>query len=374
MPAAPLAHLHVLDLTDLRGALAGRLLADLGADVIKIEPPAGDPGRARPPFVADVPGPDRSLAFLYRNANKRGTVIDLHDADGWRRFCAFAEHADVLIENFGAAEQRRHGLAPVEVRARHPHLIHLAPRGRCTRRGSPTSRRAGCPAISTHDCASVYGVAGVLAAVLGRARDGAGQTVEVSVQEAAISGLNPWQIPPMDWARMYPMLPTIQQRNADGAYSVLGTEDGFVRLLPATPRQWAGFVELLGQPEALTGPEWTIPLFRLANADVIRLIGAEALSDRRREDVLARGRGLGVPISPVNSPDAFVAEEQTRARAYFRATGFPGVGEAPFAPAPLNFSATPAVLCRPAPSAGGDPSLALSPRPAEGSCAGSGRT
>src|SRR5574337_356224 len=72
MPTPPLAHLRVIDLTDLRGALAGRFLADLGADVIKIEPPGGDPGRWQPPFVGGVRAPDRSLPFLYRNANKRG--------------------------------------------------------------------------------------------------------------------------------------------------------------------------------------------------------------------------------------------------------------------------------------------------------------
>ena len=88
MPSPPLAHLQVVDLTDLRGALAGRLLADLGAEVVKVEPPRGDPGRWRPPFAGNQPGPDRSLPFLYRNANKRGVVIDLHDSDGWHRFCS----------------------------------------------------------------------------------------------------------------------------------------------------------------------------------------------------------------------------------------------------------------------------------------------
>ena len=65
MGGGPLAHLRVVDLTDLRGALAGRILADLGADVVKVEPPGGDPGRLRPPFAGGVAAPDRSLPFLY---------------------------------------------------------------------------------------------------------------------------------------------------------------------------------------------------------------------------------------------------------------------------------------------------------------------
>ena len=76
---AALAHLRVLDLCDLRGALAGRMLADLGADVLKVEPPGGERDRLRAPFVADKPAPDRSLAFLFRNANKGSVAIDLAD-------------------------------------------------------------------------------------------------------------------------------------------------------------------------------------------------------------------------------------------------------------------------------------------------------
>ena len=69
----PLAHLRVVDLTDVRGALAGRILADLGADVLKVELDGGDVGRKRAPFAGGVAAPDRALAFLYRNANKRGS-------------------------------------------------------------------------------------------------------------------------------------------------------------------------------------------------------------------------------------------------------------------------------------------------------------
>src|SRR5438552_15930920 len=102
----PLAHLSVVDLTDLRGALAGRLLADLGADVVKVEPPGGDPDRLRPPFAGDMPGKDRSLPFLYRHANKRGVTLDLHDADGWRRVLARRDRADIGIGTPGPPPAR----------------------------------------------------------------------------------------------------------------------------------------------------------------------------------------------------------------------------------------------------------------------------
>src|SRR5438128_3870102 len=382
--SGPLAHLRVVDLTDLRGALAGRLLADLGADVVKVEPPGGDPDRLRPPFAGDVPGKDRSLPFLYRHANKRGVTLDLHDADGWRRFLGLCERADILIENLGPAAARRHGLGATEVRERHPHLVHVAiadfglagPRAGWRLEALPAFAAAGAlhasgfpdrppcwlPGHVAHDCAAVFAAIGALAAVLDSARHGEGQTVEVSVQEAALNGLNPWSIPLADYARVYPMVNASPPRNADGAYHVLRTADGYVRVLPGTPRHWQAFLTLVRNPEALAGPEWEVPIFRLANGDVIRLVAADAFADRSRREVLAEARALGLPIAPVNRPEEFVAEEQTRTRGYFRATGFPHLGDAPFAPAPFNFSRTPVLLARPAPAPGAPDEGSFPPR------------
>src|SRR5262245_54150274 len=385
MPA-PLAHLRVVDLTDIRGALAGRLLGDLGADVVKVEPPHGDPGRLRAPFAGGVAAPDRSLAFLYRNASKRGAVIDLHASDGWHRFCELCERADVLVENLGPAGERRHGLTPAEVRERHPHLVHVAiadfglsgPRAEWRLEPLPAFAASGAlhasgfvdmppcwlPGYAAHDSAAAFAVAGALAALLDRARHGRGQTVEVSVQEAALNAMNPWSIPMADYARVYPMIPVVTPRNADGAYYVLRTADGYVRVLPGSPRQWRAYVKLLGDPEGLQGAHWELPLFRIMNADVVRVLSEEALRSRSRADVLAAGRRLDVPITPVNTPEEFVAEEQTRVRGYFRRTGFPHLADAPFAPCPFNFSRTPAVLARPAPAPGQDDG-GFAARPAE---------
>src|SRR5262245_39115560 len=373
--AGPLAHLRVVELTDLRGAFAGRLLADLGADVIKVEPPGGDPGRLRPPFVDDRPGPHRSLPFLFRNANKRGATIDLHDADGWHRFLALCDAADVLIENLGPEGERRHGLVHVAIadfgldgpRAswRLEPLPAFASSGALFACGFPDRPPCTLPGYLAHDCAATFAVVGALAALLDRTRTCMGQTVEVSVQEAAINGLHPWAIPLADYARRYPMLPVAPPRNADGAYQVIEVVDGFVRVLPGSPRQWRGFVELLGNPEALSGPEWLIPIFRLANADVPRIIAGEALRERTRADVIDQARRLDVPLVPLNTPEQFVTEEQTSRRDYFQRTGFPHLGDAPVAPGPFNFSATPTELRRPAPAPGEDDRTGFAPRPPE---------
>src|SRR5438445_217517 len=221
----PLAHLRVVDLTDLRGAFAGRLLADLGADVVKVEPPRGDPGRFVPPFAGGVAAPDRSLPFLYRNANKRGAVLDLHEAGGWQRFCTLCEQADILIENLGPEGERRHGLTPAEVQERHPHLVHVAladfgltgPRAGWRLEALPAFAASGAlhasgfrdrppcwlPGYAAHDCGATFAVAGALAAVLARARSGAGQTVEASVQEAGFPHLGgaPFAPAPFNFSR-----------------------------------------------------------------------------------------------------------------------------------------------------------------------------
>lgn len=384
MQGPALAHLRVVDLTDLRGALAGRLLADLGADVIKVEPPGGDPGRLHPPFAGNVEAPDRSLAFLYRNANKRGAVIDLRDAAGRSRFAELCTGADILVENLGPGAQRQYGLTPAETRRHDPHLIHvaLADFGLCGPRaawrleplpafaasgglfpaGFPDRPPCHLPGFFAHDAASIFGVVGALAAVLDRARHGEGQTIEVSVQEAALHCINPWSIPLADYARLYPLIPTSPPRNADGAYLVLPTADGYVRVLPGTARHWKAFVAVLGTPEGLTGDEWLNPIYRLLNADVIRLLAEDRLRERRRDEVFAEGRRHGLPIAPVNTPEEFVAEEQTRVRGYFQRSGFLHLGAAPFASPPFNLSVTPASVRRAAPTLGEDDGAAFARR------------
>jgi crotonobetainyl-CoA:carnitine CoA-transferase CaiB-like acyl-CoA transferase len=374
MPRTPLTPLRVVDLTDLRGALAGRLLADLGADVVKIEPLGGDADRLRPPFAGDVAAPDRSLAFLYRHANKRGAALDLGDAEGRRRLDELCDRADVLIENLDPRRRAELDLRPAQVSRRHPHLVHVAiadfglsgPRadwrlealpafaasGALYASGFPELAPCWLPGYAAHDSAAVFAAAGALAALATRRRDGLGQTVEVSVQEAALHGLNPWSIPLADYARRYPRLPPSPKRNGNGAYHVFATAGGWVRTVTGTPRHWSRFVALLGDPELLSGPEWRSNVHRLANQDVIRLVASEILRSRTLGEVLAEARRLDVPMVPVNSPDEFVAEEQTRRRGIFRRTGFPHLVGAPFCSAPFRFSTLGVSLDRAAPAAG----------------------
>jgi hypothetical protein len=129
--AGPLAHLRVVDLTDLRDTLAGRLLADLGADVVKVEPPGGDPGRLHAPFAGGVAAPDRSLAFVYRNLNKRTLALDLHAPADAARFRALCDAADVCSKITARTDGRCSTSPPEAARAPpQPHPRRLTDFGR----------------------------------------------------------------------------------------------------------------------------------------------------------------------------------------------------------------------------------------------------
>jgi len=121
-----LTGVRVLELSNERIAFAGKLLGDMGADVILIEPPGGDPARAYPPFLDDAPGPDRSLWWWSYNTSKRGVVLDLDQADDRDRFKALVASADVLLESEPGARLADLGLDYADLRNSRPDLIHIS--------------------------------------------------------------------------------------------------------------------------------------------------------------------------------------------------------------------------------------------------------
>lgn len=357
-----LADLRVLDLTDIRGALCARILADLGADVL------------RPSPASDAEA--RDLAHLYRNANKRGVAIDVFDPRSRERIDELCANADVLVENFGPVRARELGFTSEAIAAQHPQLVHVAlsdfgstgPRshwqleplpafasgGALYQCGFPTLPPCWLPGHIAHDCASVYGALGAVAAVLDRERTARGQTIEVSAQEASFAGLYPWGMPLADYHAHFPFLPTNPKRTADGIYFVLPAKDGHVRIVLGNPKHWHAFRKLAREPEVIDGPEWEQHVHRLANQDVIRIVAQDRLTDRTRAELFAEASELGVPLGAIHRPDEFVAHAQSRARGTFVETGFAGLGSAPFVAPPLRASATPASLRRAAPARADD--------------------
>ncbi len=389
---------RVLDMADLRGAMCGRILADLGADVIRVDPdpapfptpagPAPTTGPAPFPSPADPasttgPAPPAAaytdVAAAYRHANKR-TMPFPTDPAALHELLA---RADVLIENLDPARRAQLGLRPAEGVTRHPELIHVAmadfgltgPRsgwrlepltaqaagGTLFASGFPELPPCWFPGYLGHDCASIYGAIGAVAALLDRRRHGRGQTVEVSVQEATLAGTVPWSVAIQDYLKVNPFLPAEGKRNADGFYQVLPAADGWVRFVIGNEKQWRGAVALAGDPDVLTADEWLDPLYRRMNADVSRLVMAETLRDRTRAELFEQARRVGATLGMIHLPSEYVSHEQVRHRRVFSESDLPGMEGAPLARPPVHLSATPGLdRARPATAA---PPDAWPPRP-----------
>jgi crotonobetainyl-CoA:carnitine CoA-transferase CaiB-like acyl-CoA transferase len=378
-PVGPLSWLRVVDLTDLRGALCARILADLGADVIRVE--RGDP-------------PD-SLTHAYRNANKRGVVLDLGDPTDRARLDDLLAHTDVLVENLDGDERQATALDHEAFGERHPRVVHVAladlgltgPRaawhleplpalaasGALWASGFPDLPPCNGPGHLAHDCASVYGAIGAVAAVFDRDRgdDDRGQLVEVSAQEAGLAGLIPWSIAMQDYLAINPLLPADGHRNADGVYWVLPAADGWVRVVIGSPKQWRGFKALMRNPDIFEADEWRNPAFRLANADVVRMVAQDRLTDRTRAELFAEALGLGTTVGVLHQPHEFVEHPQTATRGFFVDTGFDGLEALPFATQPVKPARTPSSIRRPA-TVGEEPTF-VAAAPTAGAALGRGR-
>ncbi|MEX1254657.1 MAG: CoA transferase [Dehalococcoidia bacterium] len=210
MTDAPTAldDIRVLDLTGEIGAYCGKLLADLGADVIKIEPPGGDPSRNVGPFYHDEPGPERSLYFLNLNTSKRGIVLDLEREEGRKVFSELVATADVVLESFAPDYLDNLGLGDEALRSLRPDLVHtsitgfgqsgphagyLAPdivgvamAGIMWLAGDPQDPPNVPPAYQGFLSASIQAAAGTMMALYHRDLTGEGQHVDVSMQEALL--------------------------------------------------------------------------------------------------------------------------------------------------------------------------------------------
>ena len=206
MMAMALEGVRIMDASGPIGHYAGRLLADLGADVIKVEPPDGDPARRWAPLLPGVAEPESGLQFLLLNANKRGVTLDLTTPRGRELYLELAKTADVVMDSFSAAEAARLGLTTADLTAVKPELIHTSVTG-----WGLTGPRAnwayadivGCamsgvmqlageadgspeqlPDMQGYHCASIDAAAGTMGALLYQQATGQGQRVEVAMQEA----------------------------------------------------------------------------------------------------------------------------------------------------------------------------------------------
>jgi crotonobetainyl-CoA:carnitine CoA-transferase CaiB-like acyl-CoA transferase len=263
----PLAGMRVVDSADLRGEFCGRLLADLGADVIRVEPPSGAHSRRRAPFA---PGEAGSLYFAIRNAGKRGVTLDLESDRDRELLHRELERADVWIESSRPGELAAHGLAPEAVIERHPRLILAsitdfgqtgphrdytgtdmighATGGMMYRCGAANRPPVVAPGSQAYDAAGISAAFGIMTAIHQRAHCGRGQWLDVSVQEST-SCMADWSVP------IFSKLGVYTHRDGAGMWPVYPCQGGWVRMIVIGTAHWITLREWMGSPEALSDPE-----------------------------------------------------------------------------------------------------------------------
>lgn len=366
---------RVLDLTDYKGAYGTKLLADLGADVIKIEPPGGDPTRRMAPFAQDTPHPEKSLPFLFRNANKRGITLNLETATGRNIFKQLIEKADVLVETHPPGYLRGLGLDFEVLKKINPGLImasitdfgqsgpqrdwkgsamvDFALSGVMIESGFPEKAPCHLPDMPAYDATAVMAALSIVLSLYHRGITGEGHFIDVSVRENARLAIYPWAVTIQSYATPPGgPPPPPESRMGPAVFPVYPCRDGFVRIVAITPGQWDGFLNALGRPEVLCKPEWRDYLYRIMHA---KELYDNVIGFTRRytmEELFSAGHRFGVPIAPVYDVAGFVNSPQTKARQFFVPMNHPHIGEFAYPGPPYKWSETPALIRRPAPCLG----------------------
>jgi crotonobetainyl-CoA:carnitine CoA-transferase CaiB-like acyl-CoA transferase len=325
----PLVGLRVIDMTDDLGELCGRLLADLGADVIRVEPPSGAGSRHAPPFAPDGRS---SLYFAFRNAGKRSITLDPWSEEGRKVFDELLEWADVWIESNRPGLLAERGLGPESVLERHPSLvitsitdfgqsgphrhfggtdmIGYAMGGMLYRAGAPHRPPVVAPGSHAYDAASVSAAFATLMAVYKRLWSGRGQWLDVSVQEATSNHAD-WSVP------FYTTVKNYVHRDGAGSYPVFRCVDGWIRLIVLAPHQWRALRAWMGEPEEFQDPALDALIPRMMNRDKIdRLIG-RFVEKWNKLDAAREAQARGIAVVPVLEPSEVLSNEHTRERQTF---------------------------------------------------------
>lgn len=366
---APLAGLKVLELARvLAGPWAGQILADLGADVIKIESPDGDGTRLwGPPWVEREEG-DREAAYYHAaNRGKRSVVADFKNADDLRRVRELVAGADVVLENFKTGTLARFGLDFASLEALNPRLVYCSITGfgqtgpRAREAGydfviqamsgfmALTGEPAGQPmkmgiSISDLTC-GLYSVIGIQAALAMRERTGRGQHVDMALLDCSV-GLLASQATHYLTTGENP--PRMGNEHAQvSAYGVFPVADGEVVLAPANDGLFRKLLALLGREDLLGEEKFGSNEARLANrAELDAMIAAETRK-WQLDELLADCAEDGIPAGRVNAIDAVFEDPQVRARGMrIDLDGIPGVRS------PFTFSEGELALDHPSPRKG----------------------
>jgi crotonobetainyl-CoA:carnitine CoA-transferase CaiB-like acyl-CoA transferase len=366
----PLAGMRVLELAQIMaGPTCGMMLADMGADVIKVEKlPGGDDSRTyREPRINGVSAP-----FLILNRNKRGIALNLKHPQGKQILLRMVRDADVVTENYRKGTLEKMGLGYDVLSAVNPGLIYCAVSG-YGRDGpwgdkggfdliaqgfsglmSITGEPGGPPAKTGNSVADInagiLAVVGILAAYAHKLRTGRGQVVDTSLMEAAIQQTY-WH------AAIY--FATGSTPGATGSahiltapYQAFHAKDGWLNIGGANQANWERIAEVLGHPEWREDPRFRTNSDRMQHLDELARLMNEVLGTRTRAEWIEVFDTAGVPVGPVNSVGEALSHPQTLARGMVVDLVHPQAGATKALGCPLHFSETPTAVTRPAPMLG----------------------
>jgi crotonobetainyl-CoA:carnitine CoA-transferase CaiB-like acyl-CoA transferase len=367
----PLAGMRVVELTHIMaGPTCGLMLADLGAEVIKVERlPRGDDSRRMVPPTVD----GESAAFMMMNRNKRGIALDLRRPEGREIVRRLALRADVLVENLRTGALQQMGLGYEALRAGNPGLVYCSVSG--YGRTGPYADRGGFDLVAqgmsglmsitgegpdrppvkvgaplTDITAGILAALGVLAAWVRRLRTGEGQQVDTSLYEAGIVQTY-WQsaiclatgASPGAMGSAHPL---------SAPYQAFETSDGWVTVGAANQRNWLALVQAIGAPELAQDPRFADNAARMANLPALQDALAPLFRRRSSAAWLAALAAAGVPAGPVASIAEMLADPQTLAREMVTEVPHARLGRVRTLGTPMKLSATPASLRRGAPVLG----------------------
>ena len=364
----PLAGIKVIELCHvMAGPACGLMLADMGADVIKVEkiPGGDDTRRTVPPKVGD-----EAASFLMMNRNKRGIAVDLKTEDGKRVVRRLLKDADVVTENYRRGAMERMGLGYETLRKNNPRLIYCAISG--FGRSGPYADRGGFDLIAqgmsglmsitgegpgrppvkvgapvTDITAGILAAMGILAALHARGRTGEGQMVDTSLFEAGIVQTY-WQsaialatgVAPGPMGSAHPL---------NAPYEAFETQDGWITLGAANPATWQHLVELLQRPDLGKDPRFEDSSGRILNRAVLAQTLAPEFKKRSSAEWLSALERAKVPAGPVLDVAQMHADPQTIAREMVTDAVHSRLGPVKTIGAPVKFSETPASVRRGAP-------------------------
>lgn len=360
--AGALAGLRVLDLTGYRAHLCARILADMGADVIKVEPPGGDAGRRIGPFVDDNPHRDRSLFFWFYNLNKRSLTLDLSNPQGAEILLNLARSADVVIESFQPGRMRELGLGWDEIHRVNPAAIMLsiAPFGQSGPyrdfdaddtvlaalggmlyvNGWPGQQPVRPLGLQAYHSAAYYGAIATMCALFARDRDATGQWIDLSMQEATAAAVEHVAGSYFGDGRVEPRRGTLHWSRY---FRVGKCRDGYI--MHCTLGDWTSLVEWVaadGKAQDLVEPQWQEVGYRAQHAEHLFDVLDEWVKDYARDELLERAQTLRLPYATVRPPEALLEDEQLAARGYFVEVAHPELGRTIRYPgAPYLFNGTP---------------------------------